>query len=115
MNNIPGTRKIENIEQLRAGNVIRRYMRDGTLEPFSDCVILKIDKITDLRSQESWYEVSFVRPYAYASGIGSGCPTPLTWAETVNKVGFDRLKDTYVQLVDGRGEPYSFAHEIKRG
>jgi hypothetical protein len=89
--------QIQNVEQLKPGHVIRAYNSDGTLEPFSDCVILKVNK--------EWNHITFARPYLFASSTDTMCVTPLTGVETVRDVSFERLASRYVQVCNERGEP----------
>ena len=92
-NDFPGSRKIESVSELVPGVVIRHYFDDGSSEPFSDAIVLKVEKGC----------ITFVRPYVYASGTNTMCPTPMMWAETVKEVPFSSLVIRYRLVVSPRG------------
>jgi hypothetical protein len=54
---------------LRAGHPVRVFAHG---EPFGTAIILGFSKEGDAQ---------LARPYAFASSMGTTCPTPLVWAE----------------------------------
>lgn len=90
------TRTITEVDELLPGMVVRRFNDDGTLQPFSDEVIVRIINVLNIR---------LARPYLYASESGS----PLMWAE-VYDVSFHSLSQHYQLVLDSRGKPFIFKH-----
>jgi len=89
-------------DDVEAGMVVREMHDDATVPPFGDSVVLK-------RVNRVGYSVVFIvaRPYVFASGTGTTCPTPLTGVETF-EVSFESLRDRYVLVLDSRGNPFSY-------
>lgn len=85
---------------LESGMVVRMVNADGTMEPFSDCVILKV---VHAPGAQTIYTVG--RPYAFATGTRTTSPAPLTGVETfeVNDV---KMARSFVLPLNSRGEPY---------
>lgn len=90
--------RIDTPDELVAGCIVRRTNPDGTIEPFSDSIILGIG------SHEGEVSYKLARPYGYASGTETCCQTPLVWAETY-EVYFSLLQETHVIVCDSNDNP----------
>jgi hypothetical protein len=86
---------------LEPGTIVRMVNADGTMEPFSDCVILKVTKAGPGTPRT----YTLARPYAMATSTSTSSPSPLTGVETfeVNDV---KLARAFVIPLTPRGEPY---------
>jgi len=89
-------------DDVEVGMIVREMHDDATVPPFADSVMLK-------RINRVGYSTAFIvaRPYVFASGVGTTCPTPLTGVEAF-EVSFESLRDRYVLVLDSRGNPFSY-------
>lgn len=94
---------IERPDQLVAGCIVRRTNPDGTIEPFSDAIILGRGRCSEEKNPS--YKIA--RPYGYATGTETCCQTPLVWAETYEAY-FNSLKSTHVIVCNSKDEPIIF-------
>lgn len=87
----PRTFHLEQSGYWKVGDMARNKNKD-MLYPFSDHVILGF-------SEDGYAKVS--RPYVYASGIGTTCPTPLLGCETY-ELSVNALTTCYDKIGRGR-------------
>ncbi len=91
------------------GTVLRMVDPNGDSAPFSDFTVLRVAP-PDL-ARFAVVEVTLVRPYLYASGVGTTCPSALTGVETL-KVTIDSiLKEgsLFRVVVTSTGKPHDFS------
>lgn len=89
------TAKIDNIEQITVGMIVREK---DSKEPFPDCVVVRIRHTS----------VDICRPYAIVSSANTVCPTVLLGQETF-EIGFGKLQKHYVSIVTRDGKNYDFS------
>ena len=98
------------VDDIRPGHVIRMTQSDGSFPPFSDTVILGIARPPhdDLGQGLAGHdEIKLARPFLYASGTETCCPSSLTGVEEY-KATVDSLLGRYVLVLTGSGKPHSF-------
>lgn len=90
-------KEIESIHEIQSGCILREKGKE--IAPFSDCVILKVDK--------DWNKVKYSRPYAFVSGAGTTSPTVLLGSEII-ECPFDYIQRNFVQVLTDRENSYDF-------
>jgi len=91
------------------GAVLRMVDSNGDSSPFSDFVVLRVAP-PDL-ARFAVVEVTLARPYLYASGTGTTCPSALTGVETL-KVTMDSLTGAcsiFRAVITSLGTPHDFS------
>ncbi len=91
------------------GAVLRMVGPNGDSSPFSDFVVLRVAP-PDL-ARFAVVEVTLARPYLYASGTGTTCPSALTGVETL-KVTMDAILrewSLFRAVVTSLGKPHDFS------
>lgn len=89
-------KKIEYIEDLVPGCVIRRVNDDGTIAPFSDTIVLG--------HADKYFYFKLARPYGYATLTETICQGHLLGAETYI-AKFDVLKESFMLVLYSTGYP----------
>jgi hypothetical protein len=95
-------------DDVEIGMVVREIHDDATVPPFGDSVVLKrVRKDPPFKGDKASVSFLIARPYVFASGIGTTCPTPLTGVETI-EISFTNLSDRYVCVLNSRGNPFTY-------
>jgi len=92
-------RKIESIDDIKIGHVVRRASAEGHVSPFEDSIIASV-------SLEGWAKL--VRPYIRMSTLpGGNIKVPQVCSEEY-MVTFVSLADSFQLVLTDRGDPMSF-------
>ena len=90
--------------EIKIGIVVRRVSDDGGISPFSDTVVIGMDKADEY----GCVLVHLARPYLYADNIGGNMPN---WLQGVERYtcGLNTLLSTYyvVEMSDGKLATYN--------
>jgi hypothetical protein len=91
---------------LTPGTVVRMTQsEEGSLSPFSDCLILKVSPVPGTNDSE----VTLARPYSYVSGADTACPTILMGYETFKVTNFRLMYGPFKTVLKAHSnEPFAF-------
>ena len=89
-------KKIETIEELVPGCVIRRVNEDGSVAPFSDSIVLG--------HANTYGHFKLARPYGYATLTETICQSHVLGAETY-VAEFSALQEYYMIVLYSTGKP----------
>lgn len=101
------------------GAVLRMVDSNGDSSPFSDFVVLAVKgpppasgpNMSPVGANLGYVEVTLARPYLYASGTGTTCPSALTGVETL-KVTMDSITTAgslFRAVITSLGKPHDFS------
>ena len=97
------------LEDLVPGTVLRMVDADGNSAPYSDFTVLKVDgPPAEDGPPRGYRDVTLARPYLFASGAGTSCPTALTGVEQVKVSVASLLKGAtpFRVVVTSRGQAH---------
>jgi hypothetical protein len=93
------------------GAVLRMVDSSGDSSPFSDFVVLRVRETPPDPARPAVVEVTLARPYLYASGTGTACPSALTGVETLKVAMGSILRDgsSFRVVATSLGKPHDFS------